>query len=84
MQVPSNAVGAIGKVTAVSTPAGGGFIALVPSGSGSPTTGTLPYGASATVATSFNVGLGGSPGALDIYIGGNPTDVVIDLFAVVA
>lgn len=82
--VPSNAVGAIGKVTVISGAGGSGYIALVPSGSGSPTTGTLPYSASQIVATSFNVGLGGSPGALDIYVGGTAIDVVIDLFGVVA
>ncbi|HEX6819967.1 MAG TPA: hypothetical protein VF120_16445 [Ktedonobacterales bacterium] len=80
--VPATAVGAIGKVTAVSTPAGGGYIALVPHGAGFTGTANLPYGPSQTVATSFNVGLSG--GYLDIIIGGNPTDVVIDLFGVVA
>ncbi|HEX6818885.1 MAG TPA: hypothetical protein VF120_10955 [Ktedonobacterales bacterium] len=84
VQVPSTAVGAIGKVTVISGASGSGFVALVPSGSGTPSTGTLPYGPSQIVATSFNVGLGGSPGAIDIYVGGTAVDVVIDLFAVVA
>lgn len=82
--VPGNAVGAIGKLTVISGASGSGFVALVPSGSGSPTTGTLPYGPNQIVATGFNVGLGGSPASLDIYIGGTPVDIVIDLFAVVA
>jgi hypothetical protein len=34
------------------------------------------------VSNSFNVGL--FSGQLDIIIGGNPTDVILDLFAVVA
>ncbi|HEX6818888.1 MAG TPA: hypothetical protein VF120_10970 [Ktedonobacterales bacterium] len=84
MHVPSTAVGAIGKLTVISGVSGSGFVALVPSGSGTPTTGTLPYGASQTIATGFNVGLGGSPGAIDIYIGGTAVNVLIDLFAVVA
>ncbi|HEX6817255.1 MAG TPA: hypothetical protein VF120_02700 [Ktedonobacterales bacterium] len=82
--IPSAAAGAIGKVTVISGAGGSGFVALVPSGSGTPTTGTLPYSANQTIATSFNVGLGGSPGALDIYVGGSSVDVVIDIFAVVA
>ncbi|HEX6818892.1 MAG TPA: hypothetical protein VF120_10990 [Ktedonobacterales bacterium] len=81
--VPSNAVGAIGKLTVISYASGTGYVAIVPSGV-TPTTGTLPYGANQTVATSFNVGLGGSPGSIDIYVGGTQVDVVIDLFGVVA
>ncbi|HEX6819969.1 MAG TPA: hypothetical protein VF120_16455 [Ktedonobacterales bacterium] len=84
VQVPNNAVGAIGKLTVISGASGSGFVALVPHGSGTPSTGTLPYSPSQIVATGFNVGLAGSPGSMDIYIGGTAVDIVIDLFAVVA
>jgi hypothetical protein len=74
-------VGAIGNVTVVSTPAGGGYLALVPHGTGFSGTAILAYGLSQTVSNSFNVVLDG--GQLDIIVGGNTTDVILDLFAVV-
>jgi hypothetical protein len=80
--VPSACIGAIGNLTAVSTPAGGGYLALVPHGSGFSGTAILAYGPSQTVSNSFNVVLSG--GQLDIIVGGNTTDVVIDLFAVIS
>jgi len=85
VSIPSSATGAIGKVTVIAS-SGSGFVALVPSGSGAPNTGTIPYGngASLVAATSFTVGLGGSPGAIDVYIPGSAADLVIDIFGVVA
>jgi hypothetical protein len=79
--VPSGALGAIGNVTVVNA-VGGGYLALVPHGAGFTGTAILAYTAGQTVSNSFNVGL--SSGELDIIIGGNTTDVILDLFAVVA
>lgn len=83
VQVPANAVGAIGNVTAVATPSGGGYLALVPHGTPFSGTALFAFSANQIVSNSFNVGLSG--GQLDIIVGGsNPTDVVLDLFAVIA
>jgi hypothetical protein len=80
--VPSSAVGAIGNVTVVAGSGGGGYLALVPHGAGFSGTAILAFSANQIVSNSFNVGL--SSGQLDIIIGGNTTDVILDLFAVVA
>lgn len=82
VSVPSGAVGAIGNVTVVATAAGGGYVALVPSSAGFSGTSNVNYAASQIIGNFFSVGLGS--GALDIYIGGYPTQVIIDLFAVVS
>jgi hypothetical protein len=78
--VPSAAVGAMGNLTVVN-PTGSGYVALVPHGAGFTGTAILAYTAGQTVSNSFNVGL--SSGELDIIIGGNTTDVILDVFAVV-
>jgi hypothetical protein len=57
-------------------------VALVPHGAGFSGTAILSFSAGQVISNSFNVGLSG--GKLDIIIGGNPTDVILDLFAVVA
>jgi hypothetical protein len=80
--VPSNCIGAIGNLTAVSTPAGGGYLALVPHGLGFSGTANLAYGPNQIVGNFFSVVLSG--GQVDIIVGGNTTDVVFDLFAVVS
>jgi hypothetical protein len=79
--VPGTALGAIGNVTVVNA-AGGGYLALVPHSAGFTGTAILAFSAGQTVSNSFNVGL--SSGELDIIIGSNSTDVILDLFAVVA
>lgn len=82
--VPASLAGAIGNVTVINE-SGGGYIALVPSGVGFSGTANIAFAAGQVVSNAFNVGLS-SGGALDIIIGGNAvaTDVIIDLFAVVA
>jgi hypothetical protein len=80
--VPSTALGAIGNVTVVSASSGSGFLALVPSGAGFSGTAVLSYNSAQIVSNSFNVGL--TNGKLDIIVEGNSTDVILDLFAVVA
>jgi hypothetical protein len=79
--VPSGAQGAIGNVTVIN-PAGGGYLALVPHGAGFSGTAIMSFSAGQTVSNSFNVGL--ASGQLDIIIGSSSTDVILDLFAVVA
>lgn len=81
--VPSNCGGAIGNVTAVAGSAGGGYLALVPHGAGFSGTANLDFSANQIVCNWFNVALS-SGGAIDIIIGGYPTDVIIDLFATVS
>ncbi len=79
--VPSPIAGAMGKITATDT-AGGGYVALLPHGVAFSGTSNLPFGPGETVAIWFNSAL--VSGKLDIYIGGSATDIVLDLFAVVA
>jgi hypothetical protein len=81
--IPAVAVGAIGNVTVVTQPGANGNLALVPHGAGFTGTAVLAYGASQVVSNSYNLGLSG--GELDIIIGGTgSTNVIIDVFAVVA
>jgi hypothetical protein len=80
--VPSNCIGAMGNLTAVSTSAGGGYLAVAPHGTGFSGTAILAYGPSQIVGNFFSVVLSG--GQLDIIVVGNSTDVVFDLFAVVS
>lgn len=82
VQVPSDAVGAVGNVTVVADKGTGGFVAVVPQGAGFTGTANLAYSPGQIVSNYFNTALNG--GALDIYIGSGSADVVLDLFAVIA
>jgi hypothetical protein len=79
--VPQPIAGCMGKITATNE-TGSGYIALVPHGLGFTGTDNLPFSAGQTVATWFNSALAG--GVLDIIVGGASTDVILDLFGVVA
>jgi len=79
--VPAGALGAIGNVTVLSN-SGGGYLSLVPSGTGFSGTSNVNFAGAEIIANSFTVGLGG--GAIDIYVGGTSIDVLVDLFAVIA
>ena len=74
-------MGAIGNVTAIGTAAGSGTLAVGRHGAGSGLA-VAPYTANQTVENSFNVGLGS--GQVDLAIGGNPANVVVDVYAIVA
>lgn len=79
--------GAFGNVTAVATSAGGGYLSLLPHGVAFTGTANLAYSANQTVSNFFICALSTSvspAGALDIFIGGNPTDVVVDIFGVIS
>ncbi len=82
--VPTPLAGAMGNVTVVNE-SGGGFLELVPSGAGFTGAANLAFAPGQVISNFYTVGLNGA-GALDIIIGGSSvtTDVIIDLFAVVA
>ena len=79
--VPNPIAGCMGQITATNE-TGSGYIALVPHGLGFTGTDNLPFSAGETVAIWFNSAL--ASGVLDIIVGGASTDVILDLFAVVA
>jgi hypothetical protein len=79
--ISSGAVGAIGNVTAIGTAAGAGSLAVGRHGAGSGLA-VVRYTANQTVENSFNVGLGS--GQVDLAIGGNPANVILDVYAIVA
>ncbi|HZC07051.1 MAG TPA: hypothetical protein VE338_15560 [Ktedonobacterales bacterium] len=80
--VPGSVAGAIGNVTVVNEQ-GSGYLELVPSGAGFTGAANLAFAPGQVISNAFNVGLS-STGALDIIIGSSATDVIIDLFAIVA
>jgi hypothetical protein len=79
--ISSGALGAIGNVTAIGTAAGAGTLAVGRHGAGSGLA-VVRYTANQTVENSFNVGLGS--GQVDLAIGGNPANVILDVYAIVA
>jgi hypothetical protein len=79
--ISSGAVGAIGNVTAIGTSSGAGTLAVGRHGAGSGLA-VVRYTANQTVENSFNVGLGS--GQVDLAIGGNPANVILDVYAIVA
>jgi hypothetical protein len=79
--ISSGALGAIGNVTAIGTAAGAGSLAVGQHGAGSGLA-VVRYTANQTVENSFNVGLGS--GQVDLAIGGNPANVILDVYAIVA
>ena len=62
--------------------AGGGYLEVVPSGTGFTDAADLALPAGQIISKAFNVGL--ASGNLDIVIGGANVDVIVDLFAIVA
>ena len=80
--VPASCVGAIGNVTVVGGSSGGGYVSLVPQGAGFSGTSNVNFVANQVDSNFYNVGL--VSGQVDIIVGVNVTDVILDVFAVVS
>jgi hypothetical protein len=80
--IPADAVAVVGNLTATGY-TGAGYISIVPTGAPAPSTSSVNFiTGQGAIANAFVVGLGGSPGSVDVYVSNNvPSHFLLDITA---